>query len=229
MRGRHSRAPRQQLAGPPPQLAECSLATLELDRVVARRRMCRSFLDRPVPWDVLQRAFDLATRAPSAGNAQGWAFVLLEGQRTEVFWRHAAEPSWLVHPDHPGLLRAPAVVIPLASRRAYVERYSEPDKARAARPGGPDAWAVPYWLVDTAFATMLFLLGLADEGLGALFFSLHRPAGPLLEQLGVPEGWEPLGAVAVGWPDGGDVPSRSAARPRKSVAEVVHRGAWRTH
>jgi nitroreductase len=190
--------------------------------------MCRSFLERPVGWDVLERAFTLATRAPSAGNTQGWAFVLLEGERTEVFWRNAADPSWLENPDHPGLLRAPALVVPLASRQAYVERYSEPDKAGAGHRRGPEAWPVPYWLVDAAFATMLFLLGVADEGLGSLFFSLHRPAGPLLEELGVPEGWEPLGAVAVGWPDPEDAPGRSAVRPRKSVSEVVHRGVWRS-
>ena len=51
-------------------------------------------------------------------------------------------------------------------------------------------WAVPYWLVDTSFATMLLLLGLAQEGLGSLFFALQKPAGPLLEALGVPDGWE---------------------------------------
>jgi nitroreductase len=199
---------------------------LELDQVVARRRMCRSFLSRPVGWDVLQRAFSLAVRAPSAGNTQGWAFVVLENERTELFWRHAADEAWLAHPDHPGLLRAPAVVLPLASREAYVERYGEADKALHGDPLTVEKWAVPYWLVDTAFATMLFLLGAAQEGLGALFFSLRRPAGPLLEQLGVPHGWEALGAIAVGWPDPAAPPSGSAGRRRRGVEEVVHRGHW---
>lgn len=186
--------------------------------------MCRSFLDRPVGWDALQRAFALANRAPSAGHTQGWAFVVLEDERREIFWRHAADPEWLEHPDHPGLLRAPVVVIPLASRAAYVRRYSEPDKLRSRGPLTTDQWAVPYWLVDTAFATMLFLLGLAEEDLGALFFSLRRPAGPLLEELGVPQDWEPLGAIALGWPDPTARPSGS--RRSKGIADVVHRGAW---
>jgi nitroreductase len=187
--------------------------------------MCRSFLDLPVDREALDRALALATQAPSAGNTQGWAFVVLEGDETAQFWAYQAESSWLAHPSHPGLLNAPVIVLPLASRASYVERYSEPDKG----PSGlqrMNAWAVPYWLVDTAFATMLFLLGLTAEGLGALFFSMRKPAGPLLEALGVPEGWEPLGAVAVGWPSPDDQPSMSAYRPRKPVAEVVHRGAW---
>ncbi len=187
--------------------------------------MCRSFLDRPVSRDALERALASATQAPSAGNTQGWAFIVLEGDQTAEFWSLQAESSWLAHPSHPGLLNAPVIVLPLASRASYVERYSEPDKA----PSGirrMSEWAVPYWLVDTAFATMLFLLGLTEEGLGALFFALRRPAGPLLEALGVPAGWEPLGAVAVGWPSPDEQPSGSSRRPRKPTGEVVHRGAW---
>jgi len=196
---------------------------VELDAVISRRRMCRSFLDRPVAAEVLDRALALATHAPSAGNAQGWAFVVLEGHETAEFWRLVADPSWLEHPDHPGLLSAPVVVLPLASRQPYLERYSGPDKAG---PQVVEAWPVPYWLVDTAFATMLFLLGLAQEGLGALFFSLHKPAEPLLAHLGAPDGWEPIGAIALGWPGPDDRPSTSSRRPRRPLSEVVHRGRW---
>lgn len=188
--------------------------------------MCRSFLDAPVSREALDRAFALATRAPSAGKAQGWAFVVLEGGDTAKFWEHQADSSWLAHPSHPGLLNAPVIVLPLASRASYVERYSEPDKASVG-PSRVEEWTVPYWLVDTAFATMLLLLGLAEEGLGALFFALRKPPEPLLGQLGVPEGWQPIGAVALGWPNPDDTPSTSAGRARKTVAEVVHRGRWR--
>jgi nitroreductase len=84
-------------------------------------------------------------------------------------------------------------------------------------------------LVDTSFATMLLLLGLTQEGLGSLFFALQKPAGPLLRALAIPDGWEPLGAVAIGWSSGADRPSTSAGRPRKPLAEVVHRGRWGRH
>lgn len=190
--------------------------------------MCRRFLDLPVDREALDRALELATHAPSAGNTQGWAFVVLEDEGTARFWDFQADTSWLAHPSHPGLLKAPVIVLPLASRASYVERYSEADKA----PAGPrrvNEWAIPYWLVDTAFATMLFLLGLTEEGLGALFFSLRKPAGPLLEWLGAPPGWEPLGAVAIGWPSPDDRPSASAHRGRRPLTEVVHRGAWGQH
>ncbi len=189
--------------------------------------MCRNFIDHPVSDEILERALALATHAPSAGNTQGWAFVVLEGAQTQDFWPHVADRSWLEHPSHPGLLRAPVVVLPMASRAAYLERYSEADKGPGqAGVGTVHGWQVPYWLVDTAFATMLLLLALAQEGLGALFFALRKPAGPLLAHLGVPDGWEPLGGVALGWPSPDDKPATSARRRRRSMSEVVHRGGW---
>lgn len=201
---------------------------MQLDEVVRHRRMCRHFLPGPVPTEVLDRALALAVKAPSAGNTQGWAFMVLEEAMRDLFWHEQADPSWLAHPDHPGLVRAPVVVLPLGCKDRYLERYSEPDKASVGRQT-VENWQVPYWLVDTAFATMLLLLGLDHEGLGALFFALRRPPGPLLAQLGAPEGWEPLGAVAVGWPSPEDRPSTSARRAPRPWEEVVHRGSWGRH
>jgi nitroreductase len=198
---------------------------MDLDQAISRRRMCRNFLERPVPPETLDRLLAAATRAPSAGNTQGWAFLVLEGDDRDRFWSQQADTAWLEHPSHPGLLRAPMLVVPLASRDRYAERYSEPDKATVG-PGRVEQWHVPYWLVDAAFATMLLLLEVTQEGLGALFFALRRDPSPLLHELGAPPSWEALGAVAIGWPSPDDRPTPSAERPRRPVAELVHRGRW---
>ncbi|MGH9121268.1 MAG: nitroreductase family protein [Acidimicrobiales bacterium] len=201
---------------------------MELDEVIRRRHMCRSFRGDAVAPEVVDRVLERARRAPSAGHSQGWAFVVLEGaEQTSRFWRHAAEEDWLSHPDQPGLVAAPVIVVPLAGRAVYEARYAESDKTRAV-PFGPAQWEIPYWLVDTAFATMLIFLGATAEGLGACFFALHGDTPALLAELGVPEGWRPLGAVAMGWPSpaAGPAQSGSAARGRRPVEEVVHRGGW---
>lgn len=196
---------------------------MDLDQVIARRRMVRNFSDQPVPPEVVERLLERATHAPSAGNASGWAFLVLEGpEQTGPFWAATSDPTWRA--GEPAVMRAPVVVVPLASRLVYQERYAEADKANTGL-GRPGAWDVAYWLVDTAFATMLVLLGATDAGLGALFFRLHREPGELLASLGVPPGWEPIGAVALGWP-APDRPSPSLARERRPLAEVVHRGRW---
>lgn len=198
---------------------------MDLELAIRRRRMCRSFQDRPVPTEVVERLVDLARRAPSAGHTQGWAFVVLEGpEQTARFWSTDADPAWLARPDHPGVLRAPVLVIPFCSPQAYLERYARPDKASAGL-DGEARWPAPYWLIDTAFATMLLLLGAADAGLGALLFRLHGDPARLRAELGVPDGWEAVGVVALGWPESGDQAPR-APRLLRPLDEVLHRGGW---
>jgi nitroreductase len=198
---------------------------MEFETVVRRRRMCRSFEDRPVPTEAVDRILAHARRPPSAGFSQGWAFVVLEGgEQTTRFWQLTSEPEWRANPNWPGLLRAPVIIIPLAHEQAYRDRYSQPDKGSI--PPDQQVWDVPYWLVDTAFATMLLLLSVVDEGLGALFFDINHGRQELLAALGVPADYEPIGAVAVGYPDGNDRPSPSLARGHRPVEDVVHRGRW---
>jgi nitroreductase len=173
---------------------------------------------------VLDRLFERARRAPSAGHTQGWAFVVLEGrEQTRLFWSTDADPAWVAQPDHPGVLNAPVIVLPFCSRQAYLERYSAPDKATAGL-ASEEAWPAPYWLVDTAFATMLLLLGAVEEGLGALFFRLHGDPSRLRSAFGVPGGWDPIGAVALGWP--AHEARQPTGRLLRPFADVVHRGRW---
>jgi nitroreductase len=199
---------------------------MDFGAVVRRRKMCRSFEDRPVPPDLLDRLLRHAQRAPSAGFSQGWAFVVLEGpDQTHLFWEHIAEPAWRANPNWPGLLRAPVIILPMAHQQTYLDRYAEADKAAFGRQHEA-GWPVPYWLVDTSFATMLILLSAADAGLGTLFFGITRGQRELLDALGVPDGYQPIGAVALGWPDGNDRPSPSLARGRRPTDTVIHRGHW---
>lgn len=219
---------------------------MEFSAVVRRRRMVRNYdPDRPVPPEVLDRLLDHAVRAPSAGFSQGWSFlVLTEPADRDRFWtvtspqarpqgsgrgspatgNDSGEPSptpgrWLT-----GMRRAPVVVVPHASREAYLDRYAEPDKGWTDRDEA--RWPVPYWYVDTGFAALLMLLTAVDEGLGACFFGLPvERVGAFREAFGVPDRFTPIGAVTVGYP-APDHRSGSLRRGRRPVAEVVHRGRW---
>jgi nitroreductase len=199
---------------------------VDLREAVRRRRMVRAFTPEPVPPALVDDLIDLARRAPSAGNTRPVEFVVLEGGQTARLWdvtlpmgERRAAFRWQ------GLLAAPVVVVPLVEPAAYPRRYAEPDKAGTGRGTGLDAWPVPYWWVDGGMAVHALLLGAVDAGLGALLYGLfeHEPA--VLAALGVPEGRRALGAVALGWP-APDEPGRSAGRPRRPLAEVVHRGGW---
>jgi nitroreductase len=199
---------------------------LDFADVVRQRHMIRSFSDRPVPRDIVDTVLDAGLRAPSAGFSQGWAFVVLEGpEQTEPFWRLTAPGNAASAGRWERTRRAPVLILPLAHRQAYLDRYAEPDKAGLGFDRA-EAWRVGYWLVDTSFATMNMLLAAADAGLGALFFGLGGGERELLDHLGVPPGYEPIGAVALGWPGEGEVRSPSLARGRTPRDRTVHYGRW---
>jgi nitroreductase len=199
---------------------------MEFSQVVARRRMVRSFEDRPIPEATLERILGMAGRAPSAGYTQGTELLVLEGRaQTEPFWAMTLDPEFRARRARRGVENAPVIVLPFAHRQAYLDRYAEPDKAHLDM-GHEAAWPVPYWEVDAAFATLLMLLTAVDEGIGALFFGVFRRHRQLCSALGVPEGHDLLGAVALGWPAADDMPSPSLARGRRPATEVVHRGHW---
>ena len=189
--------------------------------------MTRSFERRPVEPALLEHLIELATRAPSAGKTQGWHVVALRDGDTERFWRHTLPAERRHGFRWQGLLDAPVILLPFADPGAYVERYREPDKAKSGLGAGVEAWPAPYWTIDASMAVMTMLLAAEDVGLGALFFGVFQGEDALRRDLGVPDGLDLLGAIALGWPRRDDAePGRSAARRRRSPAEVLHDGGW---
>jgi nitroreductase len=199
---------------------------MEFSEVVRRRRMVRDFADRHVEPDKIERILSSALRAPSAGFSQGWAFLALtESSDRARFWPFV--PTRVE--NSPAIQLAPLVVVPLANKSAYLERYAEPDKGWEDR--AEARWPAPYWFIDTGMASLLILLSAIDEGLDACFFGIE-PAylSPFRQAFGVPDEYDPLGGTAVGYrapdlaPQGEHVASR-----RKGVEKVVHRGRWDQH
>lgn len=184
--------------------------------------MVRNFEDRPIPPEAVDRILANAIHAPSAGFSQGWAFLVLEGKdETRRFWdavfpRNRESFRWS------GMFNAPLVIVPFAHKDAYLDRYAEADKGWTDR--DEKRWPVPYWHIDTGFASLLMLLTAVDEGLGALFFGIFHE-DEFREHFGIPAAYKPIGALAVGYP-APDEPSPSLKRGRRPLADVVHRGTW---
>jgi nitroreductase len=202
---------------------------MEVSDAIRRRHMVRSFAPDPVPPGEVDRLLDLARRAPSAGNTQACAFVVLEGEATARLWDITLPPERRGAFRWQGLLAAPVVVLPLVRPDAYPRRYAEADKAGTGLGEGLDAWPVPYWWVDGGMVVEALLLATTDAGLGALFYGLFDHEAAVLAALGVPDGWRSLGAVALGHPapaaapaatsaagaSGPDGPGRSAGGPAR--------------
>jgi nitroreductase len=201
----------------------------EFADVVMSRRMTRAYRPDPLADGALERLVALANRAPSAGKTQGWHLIALEGERTSVFWDITLPAMRRGSFKWQGLLDAPVILLPFADPKAYVDRYSEPDKAATGLGAGPDAWPVPYWTVDASMSVMTLLLAAEDEGLGALFFGVFKGERELRRALGVPPSLQLLGAISLGYPASPDRSAsagRSASRPARTPEQIIHRGGW---
>jgi len=200
---------------------------MEFTDVVRRRRMVRNYSTEPVSRDVVDRVLANAIRAPSAGFSQGWAFLVLDAPADiDRFWASTmggdleAPDSWLR-----GMQTAPVIVVPLSNKAAYLDRYAESDKGWTDRDEA--RWPVPYWDIDTGMASLLMLLTAVDEGIGACFFGVPpERVDTFREEFGVPAAYRPIGAVTLGHRTEHVGSRGSAARGRRPVEEVVHRGHW---
>lgn len=185
--------------------------------------MTRSFAPTPVEPELLDELVDLASRSPSAGKTQGWHLVVLEGERTSLFWEATLPAERRDGFAFPGLLTAPVIAIAVAEPAAYVARYAEPDKSRTGLGASTAAWPVPYWTVDASMAVMTLLLGAEAAGLGALFFGVFHGELALRSAVGIAEDEQIIGALALGWPERDTRPGRSASRARRSPDGLIRR------
>ncbi len=196
---------------------------MEFSDVLARRRMVRSYTEEPVAKESLDRIAAAALRAPSAGNSQAVAVVVVTDEAVrEDIARLGDESAYVSAGFDPWISTAPAHLIISVSEKVYRDRYSEPDKL------GPDGqvieWPVPYWWVDAGASMMAVLLAAVDEGLGAGFLGVHS-LPELSTLLGIPEHFHPIGVVTVGHP-APDRPSGSLNRPKKTPDDVVFHDTW---
>lgn len=196
---------------------------MEFQQVVARRRMVRSFVERPVPRSVLEHIAATAEKAPSAGFSQGQRLVVVtDPEGKQAIARLCDEPRYVARGFEPWLSRAAALFVPCVSEEVYRERYREPDKRH---PGQAEVeWPVPFWWVDAGATLMLILLAAVDEGLGAGFLRARRPT-ELQALLGIPSDFIPVGVVSIGHP-AADRRSGSLARGRVPFAEFCRWERW---
>lgn len=200
---------------------------MEFREVLRRRRMVRHFTDDAVDDETIERILAAALRAPSAGYSQGYSLVVLrDGADRARFWasQGPTEGGGWEPAVREAIQRAPVIVVALASKDAYLDRYARADKGWSDRDEA--RWPVPYWHVDTGFLCLLMLLASVDEGLGALLFGLIPADIPAFRrEFDVPDAWDPVGCVAIGHEDP-TAPRRDLRARRRPAEEIIHRDRW---
>jgi nitroreductase len=199
---------------------------MELHEILKKRKSVRAYEQRPVPREVIDRVLASVLHAPSAGFTQGNEFFVIDTKEGISRFLQLTDEPLLPYTDEDRRTFPTVLVLPLADRSAYTDRYSEPDKHAF---GLDDAarWPVPYWYVDAGMASMLILLAAVDEGLAAWFFGISEGEAELLAELEVPDRFKPIGAIGLGYAAPAEhIEGSSMKRKRRGVDELVHHGRW---
>jgi nitroreductase len=198
--------------------------------VLTRRRSVRTYADRPVPREVLERIANAAVVwAPSAGFSQGLRIVVVTDSDTRRRIATAASEDELAAQGRPRWkAAAPVHMVVLTREDDYHDRYREQDKLKIT--GGREIdWPAPYWYVDAGAAAMALMLAAIDEGLDTAIFGI-TDLRALRETLGLPGDVRFVAVVTMGYPaEGADEPSAGASvftRRRKPRQEVVRWERW---
>lgn len=110
--------------------------TMDVEEAIRIRRSVRSYLDKPVPEDALNRILEAGRLAPSANNLQPWHFVVVTDR---------AKRAELSHGRWAGFLKdCPVVIVGCGDKEASPKWYP----------------------IDVAIALQQMVIAATAEGLG---------------------------------------------------------------
>jgi nitroreductase len=188
--------------------------------------MVRKFDQRPLEADLLDRILESARHAPSAGFSQGFDFVVLDHREAVSRFFETTDDPDFPNPADFAATAPTVIVLPLANKAAYLERYSRPDKI-AFGLTDEARWPVKFWETDTAMAIMLILLAATDLAVGALYFGITHGQEEVLRELGVPEDHTLLGVIGLGHRAEDEVVDLTRFKERRrQFNDMVHRNGW---
>ena len=169
---------------------------MDLYEAIKLRYSVRSYLDKPVEQEKLDRILDAARLAPSGSNRQPWKFVVVRDAETRKKLVLACSNQEFVG-------QAPVVIAGVGLM---------PDRIMSCGvPGDP---------VDVAIALEHVALAAAAEGLGTCWIgSFHQDQIRAL--LGIPANAKVIEVMTLGYPADHPRP-----KTRKSIRELVCHDQW---
>lgn len=182
-----------------------------IEEILRRRWSPRAFSDRNVETEKLLSLFEAARWAPSSFNEQPWSFILAT---KETPAEHAQLLNCLLEKNQQWARLAPVLVVSVA-------------KLNFEKTGKPNRHA--FHDVGLAVGTLLVQAT-------ALGLFVHQMAGfsvdKVREAYHVPEGYEPVAAIAIGYSAEPEVlpetfrEQETGPRKRKPISSFVFEGGW---
>jgi coenzyme F420-0:L-glutamate ligase/coenzyme F420-1:gamma-L-glutamate ligase len=192
--------------------------------VLTARRTVREFSAEPVSAAAVTRAVAAAVTAPAPHHSTPWRFAIVESAAARTALLDGMLAAWTADLRGDGftagqierrvrrgepLRRAPLLIVPCLEASA-AHRYPDDRRNAAER---------EMFVVAVGAAVENLLVALAAEGLGSCWVSSTMFCRPVAARaLGLPGGWEPMGAVGVGHPAG-----PAPARPPRDPEEFIRR------
>jgi len=228
-------------------MGSIGLSEIGLFEAIYSARSIRRLKPDLVPEELITRILDAAIRAPSGGNAQSWAFVVVRDpdlrHQLGVIYRNASDIAEAVYAargrpphlteqqyarlmaagkhlwDHMG--EAPVLLVPCSHRPVLPARESLP----------PDIAAD--WEEEVAYAERIrgasiypavhnIVLTCRGLGLGTVVTTYHiRFEDEVRALLGIPEDFSTWALMPVGWPV-----DKFGPLVRRPLTEVAHADRW---
>jgi len=186
------------------------------------RRTIRAFTSEPVDAGAVRRAVATALTAPAPHHSEPWRFVILETAAAREALVDAMREAWIADLRGDGfteeqigrrlrrgdvLRNAPLIIVPCLVTDAA---HDYPDERRSRSEQA-------MFTVSMGAAVQNLLVALTVDGLGSAWISSTLFCQDVAARvLDLPEGWRPVGAVAVGHPA-----ERARPRPPRDPADFL--------
>jgi len=228
-------------------MSDTVLPAIDLFEAIYTARAQRRLRPDPVPEELIARVLDAAIRAPSAGNAQNWHFVVIcdaeQRQRVGALYRKASDiaeavykarsrPAHLTEAQWHSMMSggahlwnhigdAPVLLVPCLHQRDL-----------PARDALDAAWREHYDFerayLDRIRGASIYpavqnvILACRAFGLGTLITTNHLRVEPEFKALlGIPNDVDTFALMPIGWPEG-----RFGPLSRRPLEEVLHIDRW---
>ncbi len=178
----------------------------EFMEIVKGRRSVRKYEDREIPEEAMETVLEAARWAPSWANTQCWEVVVVKDPAVKEKLQGIISPK---NPATKAMVQAPALLV-VCGKLGSSGYYNDKVTTKFG----------DWFMYDLGIVTQNICLAAVSEGLGTVIVGLfdHDKAR---EILGVPEGYEVVTMLPMGYPA-----KISSPPKRREIAEFTHDDAF---